>query len=396
VLRWMSQTVAVTALNIRTIPARLGSSAMAVIGIAGVVVVFVSVLSIASGFEAAMRESGSPLRALVMRSGADAEMTSNLDGNEVDVILQAPGLRRNGQQALASSEVFVVIDLPKKSTGTSANVPMRGIDELTTAVREEVSLVEGRMLAFGTNEVIVGRGAWSQFAGLNVGDEIRSGQTAWKVVGMFEADGGVAETELWCDVRTLQGAYRRGNSYQSVLARLDSTESFREFRDWLSANPQVNVSVRRENEYYAGQSEVLSNLVRTIGFGIAILMGIGAVFGAVLTMYTAVATRAREIATLRALGFNSASVVVSVLAEAMALGVVGGVAGGAIAYVVFNGYQTSTMNWQSFSQVAFAFRVTPVLLAAGLVYSLAMGLVGGLLPAVRAARMPIASALREL
>jgi putative ABC transport system permease protein len=396
VVRWIGQTIAVTALNIRTIPARLGSSAMAVVGIAGVVVVFVSVLSIASGFEAAMRESGSPLRAIVMRSGADGEMTSNLSGDEVDIIRQAPGLRRDGPRALASSEVFVIIDLPKKTTGTAANVPMRGIDELTTAVREEVSIVEGRMFAFGTNEVVVGRGAWGQFSGLDVGSEIRSGQTAWKVVGMFEADGGIAETELWCDVRTLQGAYRRGNSYQSVLARLDSTESFTEFRDWLSTNPQLNVSVRRENEYYAGQSVTLSNLIRTIGFGIALLMGIGAVFGAVLTMYTAVATRAREIATLRALGFNSASVVVSVLAEAMALGVLGGVLGGVLAYLIFNGYQTSTMNWQSFSQVAFAFRVTPALLAAGLVYSLAMGLVGGLLPAVRAARLPIASALREL
>ena len=395
-IRWISQTIAVTALNIRTIPARLGSSAMAVVGIAGVVVVFVSVLSIASGFEAVMRETGSPLRALVMRSGADSEMTSNLNGSEVDVILQAPGLRRNGQHPVASSEVFVIIDLPKKTTGTPANVPMRGIDELTTAVRDEVKVVEGRMLQFGTNEVIVGRGAQGQFAGLEVGSEIRSGQTAWKVVGLFEANGGLSESELWCDVRTLQGAYRRGNSYQSVLARLDSSQSFNEFRDWLSSNPQVNVTVRRENEYYAGQSVTLSNLVRTLGFAIAFLMGIGAVFGAILTMYTAVATRSREIATLRALGFNSASVVVSVLAEAMALGVLGGALGGVIAYLVFNGYQASTMNWQSFSQVAFAFRVTPMLLIIGLVYSLAMGFVGGLLPAVRAARLPIPSALREL
>ncbi len=395
-LRWIAQTVAVTALNIRTIPARLGSSAMAVVGIAGVVVVFVSVLSIASGFEAAMRQSGSPVRALVMRSGADSEMTSGLGGSEVDVIRQAPGLRRNGQTALASAEVFVIIDLPKKTTGTPANVPMRGIEPAGVTVREEFSLVEGRMFEFGTNEIIVGRGAWGQFAGLDVGSVIQSGQNTWRVVGIFEAGGGIAETELWCDVRTLQGAYRRGNSYQSVLARLDSSESFRDFNDWLSTNPQVNLSIRRENEYYAGQSVTLTNLIRTIGFAIALLMGIGAVFGAILTMYTAVATRAREIATLRALGFNGTSVVVSVLGEAMALGAFGGAIGGALAYVGFNGYQTSTMNWQSFSQVAFAFRVTPELLAVGLFYALAMGLVGGLLPAVRAARMPIASALREL
>ncbi|MGE0703760.1 MAG: ABC transporter permease [Vicinamibacterales bacterium] len=395
-LRWLGQTVAVTALNVRTIPRRLGSSIMAIVGIAGVVVVFVSVLSIAAGFEAAMQESGSPQRALVMRSGADSEMTSTLTGPEVEIIRQAPGLRRDGQAAVASADVFVVIDLPKRTTGTSANVPMRGIEPVGAEVREEFSLIEGRMFEFGTNEIIVGRGAASQFAGLEVGNEIRSGQTAWRVVGVFEAEGGIAETELWCDVRTLQGAYRRGNSYQSVLARLDSSESFGEFRDWLSANPQVNVSVRRENEYYAGQSVVLTRLIRTIGFGIALLMGIGAVFGAVLTMYTAVATRAREIATLRALGFNSVSVVVSVLGEAMALGLIGGLIGGALAYLIFNGYQTSTMNWQSFSQVAFAFRVTPQLLVGGLFYALSMGLVGGLLPAIRAARMPIASALREL
>jgi putative ABC transport system permease protein len=396
VLRWIGQTIAITALNVRTIPQRLGSSLMAIVGIAGVVVVFVSVLSIAAGFEAAMRESGSPQRALVMRSGADSEMTSQLSGTEVDVIREAPGLRRDGQIAVASADVFVIIDLPKKSTGTSANVPMRGIEPTGVSVREEFSIVEGRMFEFGTNEVIAGQAASGQFEGLTVGNEIRSGQTTWRVVGLFETEGGIAETELWCDVRTLQGAYRRGNSYQSVLARLDSSESFTEFRDWLSANPQVNVNVRRENEYYAGQSVVLTNLIRTIGFGIALLMGIGAVFGAVLTMYTAVATRAREIATLRALGFNSVSVVVSVLGEAMALGAVGGVIGGLVAYVVFNGYQTSTMNWQSFSQVAFAFRVTPALLVGGLFYALAMGLLGGLLPAIRAARMPIASALREL
>jgi putative ABC transport system permease protein len=206
----------------------------------------------------------------------------------------------------------------------------------------------------------------------------------------------VAETEIWADSKTLQGVYRRGNSYQSVLARLDSTESFDAFRDWLSTNPQLNVQVKRENEYYAGQSQALTRLIEGLGFGIAGLMGLGAVFGAILTMYTAVATRSREIATLRALGFNSLSVVVSVLAEALALGAIGGIIGGLAAYVAFNGYQTSTMNFQTFSQVAFAFRVTPQLLVLGLVYALLMGLVGGLLPAIRAARLPIPSALREL
>jgi putative ABC transport system permease protein len=230
------------------------------------------------------------------------------------------------------------------------------------------------MFEFGTTEVIVGRGASGQFVNLEVGNTIVSGQNQWQVVGVFEADGGVAESEIWADARTLQGVYRRGNSYQSMLVQLDSSDAFDMFRDWLTTNPQLNVMVRRENEYYAGQSRAMTTLIQTIGFGIAALMGIGAVFGAILTMYTAVATRAREIATLRALGFNTMSVLVSVLAESLVLGLIGGVIGGAAAYLFFNGYQTSTMNFQTFSQVAFAFLVTPQLLAMGLFYALVMGL----------------------
>jgi len=396
-MRWISQTLAVLALNIRTIPARLSSSGVAIIGIAGVVVVFVSVLSIAAGFSAAMEGSGSPDRALVMRSGADSEMVSGLGGPEVEIIKQAPGIRRAGETPLVSAELLVVVDLPKQSSPDApANVPVRGIEPTSIRVRDEFSLVEGRMFEFGTNEVVVGRGAHGQFVSMNVGDTIVSGQNRWPVVGVFAAGGGVAETEIWIDARTLQGAYRRGNSFQSVLARLDSPESYDAFRDWLTANPQVNLSIRRENEYYAMQSQALTRLIRTIGFAIAGLMGIGAVFGAILTMYTAVATRAREIATLRALGFNTGSVLVSILAESLVLGAIGGVIGGAAAYLAFNGYQTSTMNFQTFSQVAFAFRVTPGLLAMGLIYALTMGLIGGLFPAIRAARLPIPVALREL
>ena len=393
---WISQTIAVTALNLRTIPRRLGSSGVAIVGIAGVVIVLVSVLSIAAGFTAAMQQSGSPSRAIVMRSGADSEMTSGLSGTEVDVIKQAPGLRRDGQKAIASAELYVIIDIPKKSTHTSANVPMRGIEQTAMSVRGEASIVAGRMLEFGTNEIVVGRGASGQFVGLTVGNEFKSGQNTWKVVGIFETDGAVSETEIWCDSRVLQGAYRRGNSYQTVLAQLDSSDSFNTFRDWLTANPQVNVQVRREADYYAQQSRALSGLIQGVGFGIAALMGIGAVFGAILTMYTAVSTRSREIATLRALGFNATSVVVSVLAESLALAAIGGALGGVGAYLAFNGYQTSTMNFSTFSQVAFAFQVTPRLLVMGLVYALIMGLIGGLFPAVRAARLPIPTALREL
>jgi|SRR6185436_18486543 len=395
-MNWLKQAFAVLTLNLRTIPSRLSSSAVAIVGIAGVVVVFVSVLSIAAGFSAAMRGSGSVNRALVMRSGADSEMTSGLSGANVDVIKQAPGIMHKGQTPLVTAELYVIIDLPKKSTQKSANVPMRGIEPTAMDVRDEVKIVSGRMFQFGTNEVIAGRGASNQFVTLNVGDTIVSGQNRWQVVGTFEAGGGVAETEIWCDARVLQGVYQRGNSYQSVLARLDSADSLTMFRDWLTSNPQLSVSIRRENEYYAGQSQAMTRLIQTIGFGIAGLMGIGAIFGAILTMYTAVASRAREIATLRALGFSTSAVLVSVLGEAIVLGVIGGAIGALGAYVAFNGYQTSTINFQTFSQVAFAFRVTPELVGMGLFYALAMGLIGGLLPAVRAARLPISSALREL
>ena len=395
-MNFIKQTLAVTLLNLRTIPQRLGSSGVAIVGIAGVVIVLVSVLSIAQGFAAAMEQSGSEVRALVMRSGADSEMTSGLGPTEVDVIKQAPGLRRDGQTPLASAELYVIIDIPKIGTNTPANVPMRGVERTATAVREEFSIIDGRMFEFGTNEVIVGRGANVNFQGLTVGNTVQSGQDKWQVVGVFETDGSVAETEIWVDSRVLQGAFRRGNTYQTVLARLDSSQTFDTFRDWLITNPQVNVQVRRETDYYAQQSRALNSLIRGVGFGIAALMGIGAVFGAILTMYTAVSTRAREIATLRALGFNTTSVLVSVLSESLALAAIGGAIGGVLAYVAFNGYQTSTMNFSTFSQVAFAFQVTPQLLGMGLTYALLMGLIGGLFPALRAARLPIPSALREL
>lgn len=395
-MSFFAQIFAVSWLNLRTIPQRLGSSTVAVIGIAGVVIVFVAVLSMAQGFFAAMSGAGSPDRALVFRTGADDEMTSGFSGPEADIIKQAPGLKQEGNQPLASAELFVLIDLPKISTGTPANVPMRGIEPASFLVRPEAQLIEGRMLRFGTNEVVAGSAATRQYAGLQVGSEIKAGTTTWVVVGIFKSRGSVAETELWCDARYLQGAYRRGNSFQSVHARLESPAAYTQFKDWLTSNPQLNVSVKPEIEYYMSQSQTITRLIRSVGFGIAILMGIGAVFGAILTMYTAVSTRTREIATLRALGFNTTSVLISVLVESLGLAALGGVIGGLLAYAGFNGFETSTMNWQTFSQVAFAFTVTPKLLLQGLTYALVMGLIGGLLPAARAARLPISSALREL
>ena len=392
----LSQIVAVTALNIRSITQRLGSSTVAAVCIAGVVIVFIGVLSIAEGFHKAMAGVGDPQTVIVMRAGADTEMTSGLSGDTARIITDTPGILRDESGPVASPELFVVIAHPSKKDASDANVPLRGVSPAALAVRPDVKIVEGRMFTPGTNEIVVGRAATRQFAALTIGSTARWGQTTWTVVGVFDANGSAAESEIWCDAKVLQPAYRRGNSYQSVYARLESVDGFQKFKDTLTTDPRLSVTVIREPDYYAGQSEMLQNIVRMIGTVIAVLMGIGAVFGAVNTMYTAVASRTREIATLRALGFGSFPVVFSVLAESLVLALIGGVIGGLVAWAAFDGYQTSTMNFQSFSQVAFAFAVTPQLLGQALGYSLLMGLLGGLFPAWRAARLPVVTALREL
>jgi putative ABC transport system permease protein len=395
-MRSIKQAITVTLISLYTIPQRLSSAVVAVIGIMGVVVVFVAVLSIGEGFKAAMTNAGKTDRAIVMRSGADSEMSSGLSGDNVDVIKQAPGIRHDGVVPVGSAEMFVVLDINRRSTGTPSNVPLRGVDATALAVRYDAHIAQGRMFTYGTNEVVVGRAANGQFEGINVGDTLKTGTVEWKVVGVFETGGTVAETEMWCDVRVLQSVYRRGNSYQSVLVRLESPSSFDTFKDKLGSDPRVDVQIKRESDYYAEQSTGLTNLIESVGYYVAGLMGIGAVFGAWLTMYSAVVTRTREIATLRALGFGSGPVLISVMGESVFLALIGGAIGAALAYIGFNGYQASTMNWQTFSQVAFGFAVTPQLLKQGLVYALLMGLVGGIIPAVRAARLPISKALREL
>jgi len=393
----LSQIFAVTGVNIRSIPARLGSSTVAVIGIAGVVLVFVAVLSIAEGVNATMKASSDPDLVLIMRAGSDTEMTSGVPGDAVRVIQDAPGIARDESGApLTSPELFVVVDHPLKRSGTPANVPLRGVSPEAFKVHKRLKIVDGRNIEFGKNEVIAGRAAASQFVNLNVGTTLKWGESTWQLVGIFDDGGSVSESELWCDVKVLQPAYRRGNSYQSVYARLASGDSYQQLKDSITSNPQLTVTPMRASDYYGSQTEVLQRIIRTIGGIIAILMGIGAVFGAVITMYTAVASRTREIATLRALGFGSIPVVFSVLAESILLGIVGGVIGGAIAWLAFDGYQTATMNFQSFSQIAFSFAVTPQLLLTAMVISLVMGTAGGLLPAIRAATLPVVTALREL
>jgi putative ABC transport system permease protein len=395
-LNWISQVAALISLNLRTLGQRRGSALSTMVGVAGVVAVFVALLSIAEGFRATMAATGSPETALVLRGGSDSEMMSGLQRDATRIIADAPGVARASEGPVASAELFVIVDVPKRSTGTDANVPLRGVQPAAFDVRKNFKMIAGSRFEPGKNQVIVGKAAAEEFAGFDLGNRLRWGENEWTVVGIFTDGGSLSESEVWCDASILQPAYRRGNTFQSVHARLDSPGAFKAFKDSLTADPRLDVKVVRETEYYAEQSQSLTLMIRVLGYTIAILMGLGAIFGALNTMYNAVAARTREIATLRALGFGRGPVVFSVLTESLVISLVGAVLGATVAYVGFNGIRTSTLNWQSFSQVAFAFTVTPKLLILGTAIALVIGLVGGLFPAIRAARLPVATALREL
>ena len=394
---WLEQIGAVTLMNLRNLRERLGSTLVALFGVTGVVTVVVGVLSINEGFRAVLQRAGADDVAIVLRGGATDEMTSGFSQDNTRVITDAVQIARDGSRPLASSELYVIVDVPLKSTGSAAYVPLRGVSSAAASgLRQDFEIIEGRMFTPGTFEVIVGRGAASEFASLDVGDTLRSGATAWVVTGHFRDRGSIAESEIWTDASSLQGAYNRGTSYQSVRARLTSAEAFQGFKDTLTSDPRLNVRVFTERQYYEEQSRTMTAIVGTVGMVIAVLMGLGAIFAAVNTMYSAVSARAREIATLRALGFGAFPIVFSVLVEGALIGVAGGALGMAIAYFAFNGIQASTLNFSSFSQITFAFTVTPALAVQGLAYALILGLLGGLLPSIRAARQPIVRGLREL
>jgi putative ABC transport system permease protein len=388
---------AVTAMNLRNLPARWSSSLVAVVGVAGVTLVLVAVLSIAEGFRAALELSGSDDVAIVLRSGSTDELTSGLMQDIVPVIGDAAGVARlPGGQPIVSPELYVVVDVPIRGKGSAANAPLRGVGPVAGRIRRSLRIVEGRMFEPGTSEVVVGDGAAQQYEGLEVGRTLRWGTTNWTIVGRFSDGGGIAESEIWSDSRVLQQAYNRGALFQSLRVRLQDAAAFDGFRAALAADPRLSVRVEREKTFYAEQSAFLRTLVNTAGWTIAIMMGVGAVFAALNTMYNAVASRSREIATLRAIGFGATPVVASVLVEAMLLGVFGGLLGGLVAFLALNGLRSSTLNWQNFSQITFAFTVTPRLVLSGIAYGLLLSFLGGLLPGLRAARAPVTAGLRAL
>ncbi len=390
-----AQIIAVSRFALLTIPQRLGSSITTVIGIAGVVAVMIGVLSIGKGFKQTMEAGGDPSVAMIMRAGADSEMMSGLSRETTRIIADSEGIATNSRGVVSSAELFVIINLAKLNTGTDANVPLRGVEPMAFDVRSHFEIVEGRAFQWGTNEIIVGAKAALEFADLQIGSSIQMGANRWQVVGIFTDNGGISESEIWTDAAVLQPAYQRGDSFQAVYLKLKSPDQFQAFSDRLTQNPQLDVKVIRQVDYYAEQSGQLATLIKVLGIVIALLMSVGAVFGAINTMYTAVSNRTREIATLRALGFTSIPIMASVLIESICLALLGGSIGALITYLAMDGYQAATLNFTTFSQVAFAFAIDGKLVLGGMILAISIGTFGGFLPAFYASRVPIAAALRE-
>jgi putative ABC transport system permease protein len=382
--------------NFRSVRARWTSTIVAVVGIAGTVGVFVAMLSLARGFKATLVSSGSEDNAIIMRAGATSEMTGGVTTDTVKIVQDGPGIARSSEGPLVTPEVVLVAPIPLKSTGTDANVQVRGVSKNVLQIRNKIRIVQGRMFTPGLNEVVVGKNANSSYTGLHLGNIISLGNVRWLIVGIFDAGGSSFDSEIWGDAHLIGPAYNRpGNFFQSVTVHLASPDSLQQLKDALTTDPRLNVDVTREVDYYAKQSTRLTTLITRLGGVVAIVMAIGAVFGALNTMYSAVAERGREIATMRAVGFGGPSVVFSFVIEAVLIAFVGGLVG-CLAVLPLNGLTTGAMNLQTFSHLAFAFKITPELLIKGVIFALVMGVVGGVPPAIRAARRPVALALRAL
>jgi len=382
--------------NFRSVKARWTSAIVAVLGIAGTVGVFVAMLSLARGFRATLVSSGSKDNALIVRAGATSEMTSGVSLDEVKVMQDAPGIARAADGPLVSPEAVLMAPIPLRSTGTDANVQLRGVSPNVLEIRKQIKIVQGRMFKPGLAEIVVGKNANLSYSGLELGNTMGLGNTRFQVVGVFDAGGSAFDSEVWADAHLLRSAYNRPDTFfQSVTVHLTSPDALQQVKDALTSDPRLNVDVSREVDYYAKQSTRMTALITVLGGLVAAVMALGAVFGALNTMYSAVAERGREIATMRALGFGALAVVLSFLIEAVLISFVGGALGCA-AVLPLNGFTTGAMNWQTFSHLAFAFKITPDLLLGGIIFALGMGIAGGLLPAIHAAARPVAAALRSL
>ena len=383
--------------NFRSIRARWTSSIVAILGIAGTVGVFVAMLSLARGFRATLVASGSPDDALVMRAGSTSEMMGGITLDSVKLVQDKPGVARDASgQPLVTQEVVGVIPIPLISTGPDANVEARGVSSNVLEIRKFVKITQGRMFHPGLDELVVGKNASKTYEGLTVGNTVAFGGGQWKVVGVFDGGGSSFDSEIWCDARILNEVLKRPeNIFQSATVHLTSPADFDKFKDSITSDPALNLEVEREVDYYAKQSSAMTQLITVLGGLVAAIMAIGAVFGALNTMYSAVAERGREIATMRALGFSSWNIILSFLFEALLISFIAGIIG-CVVVLPLNGMTTQTMNFSTFSNIAFAFKITFNLLVMGVIFALAMGVLGGLLPAVRAALRPVAVSLREL
>lgn len=387
------QLVAISWMNLQTLPQRLGASSVIVVGIAGVVAVMISVLAMSVGFRHTLADAGRADRAIILRGGSDAELNSNLTRTDLATISNAPGIGRDqAGRALLSSELVTVVNVPKVDTGTDANVTLRGVGLALSGVRPELTMVDGRLFRPAVRELIAGAGAVKQFRGLSTGSVLHLRNADWLVTGIFTSNGDVHESELLADVDTVAATLER-SSYSSAVALLTSPAAFNAFKDALTTDPQLKVDVQREPDYYAAQSRQLTRTINIVGNTVAVIMAVGAMFGALNSMYSAVAARGREIATLRAIGFGAAPVLLSVMLEALLLSLLGGVIGAGLAWIFFNGHTVSTLGG-AFAQVVFKLTVTQTLIVTGILWACVIGLLGGLFPALRAARMPVAEALR--
>ena len=388
------QTAAITGLNLKSVPERWGPSLVIVIGLAGVVAVFTALLAMVSGFESTLKSTGRTDTAIIMRGGSDSELNSGLPRDQGTLIKQAPGIRKDDDgQPLASAEMMFIAEIAKKGDKSGSNVTVRGVEPKGMKLRPQMKITEGRMFETGKRELIVGNGVAQQFDGAKVGQTLRFRGSDWSVVGIFSS-GDANDSELWCDVEVAQTTFNR-QGYSSLRAALDGPNGLQTLKDALSADPRLAVDVQTELDYYSGQTKQFRQQIGFLAGVVTLIMALGAIFAALNSMYAAVATRSREIATLRAIGFGGLPVVLSVMIESLVLALIGGALGAVIAYLLFNNFSVSTLG-QNFTQVVFAFKVTPALVIRGLIIAVVIGMIGGFLPAIRAARLPVTTALREL
>ncbi|WHI44829.1 FtsX-like permease family protein [Microbulbifer sp. VAAF005] len=389
----IAQIVSVTLMNLGSLRRRLWMSLAMVFASAVVVAILLAFLAMAKGFEATMSGAGSSQIAILMREGSASEINSVILQDQVNLIAESAGVARDTNSPLVSPELYVIVDGLKKSTGTEANIPLRGLNETGMAMRNNMRMVEGRMFTPGTNEMIVGEGVLREFNGFEIGKEVRFGKNLWTVVGVFSTGGNIFESELWADIKIIQSHYNRGNSYQSIRLQLENNGDLKPIQETIKREPRLNLEAQTEQEYFASQGKQLQ-YIATFGWIISSVMALGALAGALNTMYTSVADRAREIATLRALGFSNFSAFCGTIAEAMVLAVAGGLLGSLAAYLFFDGLNTSTLGG-SFTQVVFSFEMSPDLFVQGAVLALVIGFISGFFPAWRAARMPVVVAFRH-